>query len=79
MTDIRLAGFAAAGAAAAGARPVGAAFGIGRVPAAGGIVLPIDRALLFSASLTDFSRIAFCLSSSFARMGTRSAGIGLFN
>ena len=55
------------------------AFGMGRAPAGGGMETAIDRALRSSASLVAFSTIAFCFSSFFARMGTRSSGIVCFN
>lgn len=53
--------------------------GMGRAPAGGGMATPIVRALLSPASLAAFSTIAFCLSPSFARMGTRSSGMVCFN
>jgi hypothetical protein len=40
---------------------------------------PMARASAQAASFVDFSRICFCLSSSLARMETKSSGIGLFN
>lgn len=40
---------------------------------------PIALAVVDAASLEVFSRISFCFCSSFARMGTRSSGIGLFS
>ena len=40
---------------------------------------PIARACDDSASLLDFSLISRCFSSSLARIGTRSSGIGLFS
>jgi hypothetical protein len=42
-------------------------------------VAPIARACVELASLVDFSMIARCLSSSLARILTRSSGMGLFN
>lgn|SRR6266404_5050081 len=42
-------------------------------------VAPIARACVDAASLVDFSMIARCLSSSLARILTRSSGMGLFN
>ena len=42
-------------------------------------VAPIARACVDPASLVDFSMIARCLSSSLARILTRSSGMGLFN
>jgi hypothetical protein len=39
----------------------------------------ILRAWVEAASLLAFSRICFCFSSSLARIGTKSSGIGLFN
>ena len=42
-------------------------------------VAPIARACADPASLLDFSTIARCLSSSLARILTRSSGMGLFN
>jgi hypothetical protein len=41
--------------------------------------VPMARASADAASLVDLSLICFCLTSSFARMVTRSSGIGLFN
>jgi len=42
-------------------------------------VAPIARACVDEASLVDFSMMARCLSSSLARILTRSSGMGLFN
>ena len=42
-------------------------------------VAPIARACADTASLVDLSIMARCLSSSFARIFTRSSGMGLFN
>ena len=55
--------------------------GAGAPPAAAATVLdtPIARAWCDSASLTDFSLILRCFSSSLARIGTRSSGIGLLS
>lgn len=44
-----------------------------------GLEAPMARAWDDAASLLAFSLIACCLSPSFARIGTRSSGIGLFN
>lgn len=44
-----------------------------------GLEAPIARAWDDAASLLAFSLIIRCLSSSFARIGTRSSGIGLFS
>lgn len=44
-----------------------------------GLEAPIARAWDDAASLLAFSLIARCFSSSFARIGTRSSGIGLFS
>ena len=79
MTEARLAGAFAE--ARVGPLMTGIAFGAGTGmgPAVGGILIPIRRALPSSASLADFSIIAFCLSSSLAKMGTRSAGMGLLS
>ena len=55
--------------------------GMGRTPGAAAMVVetPIERAFVSSASRVDFSLIARCLSSSLARIGTRSSGIGLLS
>jgi hypothetical protein len=42
-------------------------------------VAPIARACADPASLMDFSLMARCLSSSLARICTRSSGMGLFS
>lgn len=42
-------------------------------------VAPIARACVDEASFVDFSMMARCLSSSLARILTRSSGMGLFN
>jgi len=47
-----------------------------RAAAAVVIVAPMARAPDDSASLRDLSSSSFCLSSSFARIGTKSSGIG---
>jgi len=44
-----------------------------------GLEAPMARAWDDAASLLAFSLIARCFSSSFARIGTRSSGIGLFS
>ena len=44
-----------------------------------GLVAPIARALVEDASRSDLSFIAFCFSLSFARIGTKSSGIGLLS
>ena len=44
-----------------------------------GLEAPMARAWEEAASLLAFSIIARCFSSSFARIGTRSSGIGLFS
>jgi len=74
------AGWAAGGLADPGtllAIPPGARLTTGEVPAVAAV--PMARACEDSASLVDFSRICLCFSSSFARMGTRSSGIGLLS
>lgn len=40
---------------------------------------PMVRACVEEASLVAFSRICFCFSSSLARIGTKSSGMGLFS
>jgi len=47
--------------------------------AVAGVEGPIARASADAASALAFSLICFCLSSSFARIGTRSSGMGLFS
>ena len=47
--------------------------------AVAGVDAPIARASVLSASFLAFSLIAFCFSSSLARMGTRSSGMGLLS
>jgi hypothetical protein len=42
-------------------------------------VTPMARALVETASTEAFSRICRCFSSSLARIGTKSSGMGLFN
>ena len=44
-----------------------------------GLVAPMVRACADVASWVDFSRMARCLSSSLAKIGTRSSGIGLLS
>ena len=74
------AGFAAVAARLA-STPALPGAGMARTPGAAAIVLetPIERALVSSASRVDFSLIARCLSSSLARIGTRSSGMGLLS
>lgn len=47
--------------------------------AVAGVEAPMALASLDSASFLAFSLIAFCFSSSLARIGTRSSGIGLLS
>lgn len=63
----------------AGSAPFVAADGTARVALAATTDAPMLRAPDEDASFVAFSRIAFCLSSSLARMGTRSSGIGLLS
>lgn len=42
-------------------------------------LMPMVRAPVVEASLLAFSLICFCFSSSLARIGTKSSGIGLFS
>jgi hypothetical protein len=42
-------------------------------------VTPMARAVVEAASTEAFSRICRCFSSSLARIGTKSSGMGLFN
>jgi hypothetical protein len=58
--------------------PVGVG-GIAAGVALSAAVAPIARACVDAASLVDFSMMARCLSSSLARILTRSSGMGLFN
>jgi hypothetical protein len=58
--------------------PVGVG-GIAAGVALSAAVAPIARACVDEASLVDFSMMARCLSSSLARILTRSSGMGLFN
>jgi len=53
----------------------------GGVPEVGGRVLawPMTRAVSETASDFVFSRICFCFSSSFVKMGTRSSGMGFLS
>jgi len=73
---------------AAALRPSGPALAIlgwattGRVALGVGLrmeLVPIVRACVEVASLEAFSRICFCFSSSFARIGTKSSGMGLLS
>ena len=52
---------------------------MGSCPVAGTFATPMLRALVSAASFFDFSKIAFCFSSSLARMLTRSSGMGLLS
>lgn len=79
---------AASGAAAAALRLSGLGLAVvgctttGRVALGVGLrteLVPIVRACVELASLVAFSRICFCFSSSFARIGTKSSGIGLLS
>lgn len=44
-----------------------------------GVVAPMARAWVDAASLLAFSRMARCFSSSLAKMGTKSSGMGLLS
>jgi hypothetical protein len=69
-----------AGAGALGLASVGGDAGAGlEIGALDEWLMPIERATVEEASREAFSRICFCFSSSFARITTRSSGIGLFS
>lgn len=63
---------------ALGASLTGACFGV-TAAGEGTAFGPIERFELARTSALAFSIIAFCFSSVFARMGTKSSGIGLLS